>query len=72
MVLYVENILGLKAETVGEEDKLKAVMDVLITLRKEARLRKDWATSDKIRNQLSDAGILLKDEKDGDMSWSLK
>jgi cysteinyl-tRNA synthetase len=72
MKVYVEDILGLKAENAGEEDKLKAVMDVLITLRKEARAKKDWATSDKIRNQLAEAGVLLKDEKDGGMSWTLK
>jgi cysteinyl-tRNA synthetase len=44
---------------------------VLIQLRKEARAKKDWATSDKIRNQLSDIGIQLKDEKNGNISWSL-
>jgi len=70
--IYIEDILGLKAETLAEEDKLKAVMEVLITLRKEARAKKDWATSDKIRNQLAEAGVLLKDEKDGGMSWTLK
>ena len=48
--IYIEDILGLKAETLAEEDKLNAVMDVLITLRKEARAKKHWATSDKIRN----------------------
>src|SRR5215218_9479656 len=72
MKLYIEDILGLKTETIAEEDKLKAVMDVLITLRREARAKKDWATSDKIRNQLAEAGVLLKDEKDGGMSWTLK
>jgi len=29
------------------------------------------ATSDKIRNQLAEIGIQLKDEKDGNMSWNL-
>jgi cysteinyl-tRNA synthetase len=72
MKVYVEDILGLKAETIAEEDKLKAVMNVLITLRKEARAKMDWATSDKIRNQLAEAGVLLKDEKDGGMSWTVK
>jgi cysteinyl-tRNA synthetase len=72
MKVYVEDILGLKAETIAEEDKLKGVMEVLINIRKEARARKDWAMSDKIRNQLAEAGILLKDEKDGGMSWSVK
>jgi cysteinyl-tRNA synthetase len=72
MKLYVEDILGLRGETAAEGDKLKSVMDVLISIRKEARARKDWATSDKIRNQLAEAGILLKDEKDGNMSWTVK
>jgi cysteinyl-tRNA synthetase len=68
---YVENIMGLQAETVAEEDKLRAVMNVLIELRKEARAKKDWATSDKIRNKLTEAGIQLKDEKDGNISWTV-
>ena len=71
MKTYVEDILGLRAETAAEEDKLKGVINVLIGLRKEARAKKDWATSDKIRNQLSEIGIQLKDEKDGNISWSL-
>ncbi|HUC81022.1 MAG TPA: cysteine--tRNA ligase [Flavisolibacter sp.] len=68
---YVEDILGLQSESQGETDKLKGVMDVLITLRKEARASKNWALSDKIRNQLGEIGIQLKDEKDGGMSWSV-
>ncbi|MEI6950650.1 cysteine--tRNA ligase [Paraflavisolibacter sp. H34] len=72
MKLYIEDIFGLRTEAVEEGDKLKGVMDVLISIRKEARARKDWATSDKIRNQLAEAGILLKDEKDGNMSWTTK
>ncbi|MGZ3852469.1 MAG: CysS/YqeB C-terminal domain-containing protein [Flavisolibacter sp.] len=46
-------------------------MQVLIELRKEARAKKDWATSDKIRNQLAELGIQLKDEKNGNISWTL-
>jgi len=71
MKLYVEDILGLKGEAEGSTDKLKDVMHVLIDIRKDARSRKDWATSDRIRNQLAEKGILLKDEKDGEMSWTL-
>ena len=70
MKLYVENILGLNPEAAPETDKLKGVMQVLIGLRQEARARKDWVTSDKIRNQLSEIGIQVKDEKDGGMSWT--
>ena len=68
---YVEDILGLQTETEGESDKLKGAIEVLINLRKEARAKKDWATSDKIRNQLAEVGIQLKDDKDGNISWSL-
>lgn len=71
MNLYVEEILGLKSDNGPEIEKLKGVMDVLIELRKDARQRKDWVTSDKIRNQLAEKGILLKDEKDGSISWNL-
>ncbi|WP_121352926.1 cysteine--tRNA ligase [Flavisolibacter nicotianae] len=72
MKTYVEDILGLQAESAAEEDKLKGVMKVLIDLRKEARTKKDWATSDKIRNQLAEIGIQLKDDKDGNISWNMQ
>jgi cysteinyl-tRNA synthetase len=71
MKLYVEDILGLKNESAIEVNKLKGVVQVLIDLRKEARLKKDWMTSDKIRNQLAEVGVVLKDEKDGEISWSV-
>jgi len=71
MKTFVEDILGLQIEAEGETDKLKGVMEVLIALRKEARAKKDWATSDKIRKQLAEIGVQLKDEKDGGMSWNL-
>jgi cysteinyl-tRNA synthetase len=69
MKTYIEDILGLRSESEADNNKLKGVMDVLITLRKEARNKKDWATSDKIRNQLAEIGIQLKDDKDGNISW---
>lgn len=69
--LYIEQILGLKSITEADNDKLKGVMDLLIEIRKEAKGRKDFATSDRIRNKLSNMGISLKDEKGGGMSWSV-
>jgi cysteinyl-tRNA synthetase len=69
---FVEDIFGLVPEAAGENDKLKGVMQVLVELRKEARTRKDWVTSDKIRNQLASIGIQLKDEKDGNISWTVE
>ena len=71
MKVYIEDILGLKTETLAEGEKLNGVLQVLIDLRKQAREKKDWATSDKIRNQLAEIGILLKDEKNGEMSWGM-
>ncbi len=68
--VYIEDILGLKNVTGEENDKLKSVMQLLIDLRKEAKTKKDFVTSDKIRNQLSELGIQLKDERDGGMSYS--
>ena len=68
---YLENILGLKTETEQEGSKLGGVIELLIEIRKEARARKDYATSDKIRNQLQTLGVLLKDDKDGGVSYSL-
>jgi cysteinyl-tRNA synthetase len=47
-------------------------MQLMIDIRKEAKGKKDFATSDKIRNQLAQLGINLKDEKGGDMSWSIE
>ena len=69
---YLEDVFGLKSSTAGNNDKLEDVMQLLIEMRKEAKTKKDFATSDKIRNQLSEIGILLKDEKGGDMSWGME
>jgi cysteinyl-tRNA synthetase len=68
---YLENIFGLKDETGSQNGKLNGVMELLIEIRKDAKRRKDYSTSDKIRNQLQELGIALKDEKDGGMSYNL-
>lgn len=72
MKVYAEDILGLKSVTEADHEKLKGVMDLLIDIRKEAKSKKNFATSDKIRNQLTKLGISLKDEKDGNMSWTIE
>lgn len=68
---YLEDILGLKEETGMQDDKLAGVMQLIIDIRKEVRSKKDYATSDKIRAALEQAGITVKDEKDGNTSWSV-
>lgn len=72
MKLYVEDILGLQNITEVDDKKFKGVMELLVEIRKEAKSKKDFATSDKIRNQLARLGIQLKDEKGGGMSWSVE
>lgn len=69
--IYLEDILGLTAMQVTQDDKLGKVLAILMDIRKDARLRKDWAVSDQIRNRLAEAGIILKDEKDGSVSYSI-
>jgi cysteinyl-tRNA synthetase len=64
---FVFEILGLKDETSGRNDEklTNELMNIIIDLRQAAKNNKDWAISDKIRNELKNAGIVLKDIKDG-------
>ena len=48
-----------------------SLMQVILSLRKEARANKDWAKSDMIRDELAKAGIVIKDGKDG-ASWTME
>ncbi len=68
---YIEDIFGLKHEKEGG-DKLDSVLQLLMSLRKEAKSKKDFVTSDKIRNELLALGVQLKDEKDGGMSYAFQ
>jgi cysteinyl-tRNA synthetase len=70
--IWMEDILGIKSFSEADNAKLQGVMQLLIDIRKEAKTTKDFATSDKLRNQLTELGITLKDEKGGDMSWSIE
>jgi cysteinyl-tRNA synthetase len=45
------------------DGKLNGVLELLIEIRKDAKVKKDYATSDKIRKQLQELGILMKDDK---------
>ena len=67
MNAFVFDVLGLRnEEQVAENnDKLDGVVQLLINMRMEARANKDWALSDKIRDELSAIGIQLKDGKEG-------
>jgi cysteinyl-tRNA synthetase len=69
--IYLEDIFGLLPMQENNKGALAGVMELLIDIRKEAKAKKDFVTSDKIRNQLINLGINLKDEKGGGMSWSV-
>jgi len=70
---FVFDIFGFKPENQNENNSnvLTEVVDLLMKLRAEAKANKDWATSDKIRNELAAIGFDIKDGKDG-VSWELK
>ncbi len=69
LTVYLENILGLQSLSQNNET-FDGVMQLLVDIRKEAKSKKDFFTSDKIRNQLAELGIEMKDEKDGNISWN--
>jgi cysteinyl-tRNA synthetase len=69
MSTFVYDILGISSEDKSQDNRLGPVMDLVINLRDQAREQKDWTTSDKIRDGLSAAGIIVKDSKDG-TKWS--
>jgi len=69
---FIEDVLGLKAEgeTSGGNEAYKGAIDLLLNMRLEAKQNKDWATSDKIRNELTALGFEIKDTKDG-FEWKI-
>lgn len=72
--LFVEDILGLQTETEaegGNNDAYKGAVDLLLQIRQDAKANKDWATADKIRNELAALGFEIKDGKDR-VEWGLK
>ena len=70
--VFVKDILGLRVEeSNNSQDKAyKGAVDLLLEIRKQAKANKDWATSDKIRDELANLGFSVKDTKDG-FEWSL-
>jgi cysteinyl-tRNA synthetase len=72
MKRFIEDIFGLQGEYAAADGKLDGVLQLLIDIRKEAKTKKDFVTSDKIRQELAQLGILLKDEKDGGVSYQFE
>lgn len=70
---FVFEILGLEMqdEKAGNNDLVSSLMKLIIELRSQVRANKDWATADKIRDDLSKTGIIIKDTKDGAL-WEIQ
>ena len=70
----VFGVLGLKDDENESEKSMKAIsglMDMVLEARATAKQNKDWTTSDKIRDHLTELGIKVKDTKDG-VEWTLE
>ena len=68
--LFMNEILGLKEESSEDKnDVVKGLMDLILAIRKDVREKKDFTTSDHIRNGLQELKITVKDTKDG-AEWS--
>ena len=73
--IFLFSILGIRNDSAisnsSNNEAFGKAIDLLLEIRQKAKENKDWATSDQIRNQLSEAGFDIKDGKDG-AEWKLK
>jgi cysteinyl-tRNA synthetase len=58
-------VLGLQEETTTDNSKVDGLMQMILEQRNAAKLRRDFASSDGIRDQLKTIGIEVKDSKEG-------
>jgi cysteinyl-tRNA synthetase len=70
--LFLFDLLGMRseAETAANLTPYRKAVDFLLDLRAQAKANKDWATSDRIRDELSALGFSIKDTKEG-TEWKL-
>jgi cysteinyl-tRNA synthetase len=69
--VFIFEILGLKEESAEDQnDVVKGLMDLILAIRKDVREKKDFSTSDKIRDTLQNLKISVKDTKEGPV-WSI-
>ncbi|MEO9257437.1 MAG: cysteine--tRNA ligase [Crocinitomicaceae bacterium] len=71
MQAFIIDVLGLNIDRKESSGAIDKVMELVLDLRQEARENKDWNTSDKIRDYLNDAGIIVNDGKES-VTWSTK
>jgi cysteinyl-tRNA synthetase len=72
MKIYVQDILGLKDDVMESAGEVTdGLMQLIIKMRADARTKKDFSTSDLVRDELAKLNIVLKDGKEG-TSWEIK
>jgi cysteinyl-tRNA synthetase len=71
-ISFMEEVLGLTEEKSASNDLLDGTIKVLIELRKKSRLDRNYALSDKIRDDLKAIGVQLKDGKDGVIEYTVE
>jgi cysteinyl-tRNA synthetase len=65
MKTMVFDVLGLKEENAVNTDKIDGLMNMILDVRSDAKSRKDFSTSDLIRDKLKEIGFEIKDGKEG-------
>ena len=72
---YLFDVLGIRDDAAGGDsvnlEPYRQAVDLLLEMRRTAKANKDWATSDLIRDKLSEFGFEVKDTKDG-FEWKVK
>ncbi|HTJ52844.1 MAG TPA: cysteine--tRNA ligase [Cyclobacteriaceae bacterium] len=71
-ISFMEDVLGLREEEEHNQELLTGVIQVLIEMRKKARTDKNFALSDKIRDDLKALGVQLMDGKNGEMNFIIE
>ena len=70
-IAIMEDVLGIKDEESHNQELMDGVINVLIELRKKARTDKNFALSDRIRDELKALGVQLMDGKDGEIGYTI-
>lgn len=73
LIMELGGVLGLKFEEgrAVDQNRLSALVDLLLEIREEARSKRDWQLADRIRDGLSRQGIMVEDRPDGPI-WKIK
>jgi len=65
-------VFHVEADGITTDELTQKRIDELIALRKNARAARNWAESDRLRDELATLGVAVKDNKDGTTSWEPK